>query len=187
MIIGSRWAGLNFWETAGHLGFSRTTISKMRCEQQISGWKGELSNSNNHSLKPRYAAEHIWHTTLKQQQKATLDATAVSYKQEMDTLYQLSLISTPPSIGGWLLTMSTSLGPHYTHLLTGASSTIMHKVTKLKSSWTWQWLHCTQMAIHQSLCQLPQDERRCTPCTGRQPVAGQHLRPFSLNRVVIET
>ncbi len=48
-----------------------------------------------------------------------------------------------------LLTMSIPLWLQCTHLLMSTSSRIMHHVTKLKSSqmvsWTWQWVHFTQM------------------------------------------
>ncbi len=81
MVVGARRAGLSISKTADLLGFSCTTISmvyrewskkeKISSERQLCGRKclvdvrGECadwldnSNSNNHSLQPRYAEYHL--------------------------------------------------------------------------------------------------------------------------------
>ncbi len=113
MFVGARRADLSISKTADLLGFSRTTIS--RVYRELSEWsekvkissKRELcgrkclvdvrgewadwlemignSNSNNHSLQPKYAEYHLWtHNTSNpeadglQQQKTTLGAAPVS-------------------------------------------------------------------------------------------------------------
>ncbi len=112
IVVGARRAGLSISKTADLLGFSHTIISriyrelsekdKISSEQQLCGQKcifdvrGQRrmdklvrdesnSNSNNHSLQPRYVEYHLWtHNTLNpeadglQQQKTTLGAAPVS-------------------------------------------------------------------------------------------------------------